>query len=213
MDINETKNNIAHNLIKYRTLSGFTQAELAEKINYSDKSVSKWERAEGTPDIFVLEKLAEVYSIKVDDFLLPKDSKRAPLSSFKLTKGRRLIINILSIGLVWLVSVTVYFLLNIILGFMHVPADQCFIVFIYAIPLSAIVQVIFSNIWWNDISAFVASSLIIWGVVLSIFLSFIVFEFRTVGTWTIFLVAAVLQVMTCLWFVLRYIKRKSSISR
>lgn len=213
MDNNEIKNNIAYNLTRYRTLSGFTQSELAAKINYSDKSVSKWERAEGTPDVFVLKKLAEIYGIKVDDFLLAKDSEKAPLNGFKLTKRKRLIINILSIALVWLVAVTVYFLLNIILGFMQVPTSQCFVVFIYAIPLSAIVQVVFSNIWWNDISAFIASSLIIWGLVLSIFLSFVVFDFQTVGTWTIFLVAAVLQVMTCLWFVLRYLKRKSSINR
>ena len=45
---------ISENIAYYRKQNGDTQADLAEKLNYSDKSVSKWERAEGTPDIFIL---------------------------------------------------------------------------------------------------------------------------------------------------------------
>ena len=41
MDI---KLNLAENLVKYRKHFNLTQAELAEKLNYSDKAVSKWER-------------------------------------------------------------------------------------------------------------------------------------------------------------------------
>ena len=44
---------LAKNLAYYRKASGLTQLELAEKFNYSDKSVSKWERGEGFPDVFV----------------------------------------------------------------------------------------------------------------------------------------------------------------
>ena len=59
---------LAKNLAYYRKASGLTQLELAEKFNYSDKSVSKWERGEGFPDVFVLKSLADFYGITIDDF-------------------------------------------------------------------------------------------------------------------------------------------------
>ena len=54
---------VSQNLIKYRKYHGLTQAALAEKLNYSDKAVSKWERAESTPDITVLAQIAELFSV------------------------------------------------------------------------------------------------------------------------------------------------------
>ena len=56
---------IAENIAYYRKQNGDTQAELAEKLNYSDKSVSKWERGDGTPDIYILAKIAALYKITV----------------------------------------------------------------------------------------------------------------------------------------------------
>ena len=60
MEENKTPEQIiAENLVYYRKASGLTQLEIAEKFNYSDKSISKWERAEGMPDIFVLKSFAD----------------------------------------------------------------------------------------------------------------------------------------------------------
>ena len=60
---------IAQNLVLYRKLHGMTQAELADAIGYSDKSVSKWERGEGTPDIFLLVSLSDIYGITVSELI------------------------------------------------------------------------------------------------------------------------------------------------
>ena len=43
--------NDAKNITELRILNNMTQMELAEKLNYSDKTISKWERAESSPDI------------------------------------------------------------------------------------------------------------------------------------------------------------------
>ena len=56
----ELKDIIAHNLVAYRKAAGLTQAEIADKLNYSDKAVSKWERGEGMPDVAVLKTLADI---------------------------------------------------------------------------------------------------------------------------------------------------------
>ena len=66
--MDELKELIAKNLIHFRTMAGLTQLELATKLNYSDKSISKWERGVAIPDVLVLKQLADIYGIKVDDF-------------------------------------------------------------------------------------------------------------------------------------------------
>lgn len=73
MDTLESINQrIAGNLVRYRKAANLTQAELAQKINYSDKSVSKWESANGVPDIYILLKLAELYGVTVNDLVNEK---------------------------------------------------------------------------------------------------------------------------------------------
>ena len=76
---------IAENMAKYRKAANLTQSELAERLNYSDKSISKWEQGNGMPDIFVLYKLAELYGVTVNDFFY-KHEKQAPMPEKKAKK-------------------------------------------------------------------------------------------------------------------------------
>ena len=71
--MDELKLIFASNLIRLRTAAGMTQAELAEKINYSDKSISKWERGEAIPDAFVLKQMAAIFKVTVDYLLTSND--------------------------------------------------------------------------------------------------------------------------------------------
>lgn len=205
---NNIKKNIAENLVRYRNTAGLTQSELAEKINYSDKSVSKWERAEGTPDIFVLCELAKIYGVKVDDFLTSEKESLPEVKNFGLIKRKRLLINLLSVGLVWLVAVTVYFLVKIILGLTGAESSRSWITFIFAVPISGIVQTVFSELWWKKLVSLVSVSFIIWGTVLSVFITLGQFGASVDGGSAIFLIAAVLQVLAVLWYILRRVKRK-----
>ena len=91
---------IAENIAYYRKLNGDTQAGLAEKLSYSDKSVSKWERGDGTPDIFILSHIASLYGIAVQDLLREKKVAK--------TRTRHLLISLLSVGLVWLVMTVLF---------------------------------------------------------------------------------------------------------
>lgn len=208
MNNDEIKSNISKNLVKYRTASGLTQSAVAQKINYTDKSVSKWERGDGTPDIFVLRALAEFYGVSVDDFLSDDSEKPVP-DKPKLTRHKHLIINLLSVGLVWLVAVTLFFLLNLILGLLKVDCSRNYIVFILAVPVSGIVQTVFSELWWNKLSSLIAVSVIIWGCVAFAFVMFISFGLNFADRDKIFLISAVLQVLAILWFFLRKIKQKA----
>ena len=62
---------IAGNIAKYRKQLGMTQIDLSEKINYSDKSISKWERGDGIPDVLTLVQLAEIFGVSVDELIYP----------------------------------------------------------------------------------------------------------------------------------------------
>ena len=58
------------NLIKeLRTEKGFTQKELAEKLNVSTAAVSKWENGKGFPDISILEKLSSKLGISITELI------------------------------------------------------------------------------------------------------------------------------------------------
>ena len=79
MQLSEFKLITAGNIINLRTEKGMTQAELGAALNYSDKSISKWERGEGIPDAYVLTQMAELFGVSVDYILSSHDSMEAPV--------------------------------------------------------------------------------------------------------------------------------------
>ncbi|MFA5443273.1 MAG: helix-turn-helix transcriptional regulator, partial [Bacilli bacterium] len=131
MDENNFKKIVADNITYYRKKMGLTQLQLAEKMNYSDKAVSKWERAESLPEVYVLQQLATLFGVTLNDFLTVGRKPRTPL-----TIKSRILISILSAGIVWLIATVIFVLTNLIkpgIGY------DTWLLFIYAIPLSSIV--------------------------------------------------------------------------
>ena len=78
MELNELKLVTASNIIRLRTGKNMTQAELGAALNYSDKSISKWERGEAIPDAYVLTQLAELFGVSVDYLLTSHDKWEKP---------------------------------------------------------------------------------------------------------------------------------------
>lgn len=182
------KKNFANNLGYYRKQLGLTQTELAEKLNYSDKSVSKWERGDGLPDLMVTAQIAEIFGLTVNDMIAEKPRRRL------MTTRNKVIITLLSIGIAWLVATVLFFLCEIIFP----DINWWWRFFIYAIPESAIVGIVFSCIWWKKIHLFAAISTLIWSVSLCVMLTVNVHKISL-----IFIVAAVFQIMTILWFLIK----------
>ena len=182
------KQNLANNLGYYRKQLGLTQTELAEKLNYSDKSISKWERGDGLPDLTVTAQLADIFGLTVNDMISEKPRRRL------MTTRNKIIITLLSIGLAWLVATVLFFLCEII--FPNIKIWWLF--YIYAVPVSAIVGIVFSCIWWKKIHIFAAISTLIWSIALCIMLTVNVHKISL-----IFIVAAVVQILTILWFCIK----------
>lgn len=189
MNEDELKKILASNLIHYRKLANLTQGNLAEVLNYSDKSISKWERGEGVPDLLVLTKLADLYHITVNDLLSPKQKKHIPNQAKK-----KVLVTLLSVCILWLIAVTLFVLLNL-----FVPTFvNSWLIFIYAIPLTAIIVLIFSSVWGNKIIWCVSTSILVWGVISSVYISFLQYNI-----WTIFLIGIPLQALIIMWFFFR----------
>ena len=144
----------------YRKNAGLTQAGLAEKLNYSDKAVSKWERGESIPDVLTLVHLAEQFEIPVQDLLV--DPNALPGNPGKLEKAmtqvsekalkrkaNKNIILALSSTLVWFVALLAFVLLS---SFDFLEKYSC-LLFFYAIPANAIVLLSLRSAWrdfrWN----------------------------------------------------------------
>ncbi len=179
---------VSNNLSAYRKLNNLTQLELAEKLNYSDKSVSKWERGDGLPDAFVLKTIADFYGITLNDLVSIGKPKR-----HKHIRRKHVIIPLLSAAIVWLVAVIVFMVLNML----PTPVAHADYTFIYAIPATAVVFTVFACLWWNQILQLLTVSSIIWSVALSIYISISIH-----GIHLIWFVATVVQVMAILWFIL-----------
>lgn len=178
----------ARNLAHYRKALGLTQIELAERLNYSDKSVSKWERGDGLPDLAVTAQIAEIFGLTVNDMIAEKPKRRL------MTTRNKIIITLLSMGVAWLVATILFFLCEIIFPSIKV----WWLFYIYAIPISAIVGIVFSCIWWKKIHLFASVSTLIWSLALCVMLTVPIPKI-----YLIFIVAAVLQILALLWFLIK----------
>lgn len=184
--------NFANRLSDLRRAAGMTQLELAQKLNYSDKSVSKWERADGVPDLYVVTQIADIFEVSVDDLLSDKPFRRPFISRNKL------LITFLALSVPWLVAT----ICNWILGLFFADLSL-WRLYIYAIPVTAIVALIFTSLWWKKIWQFVSVSAIIWSVPTSIFISFNIPKNAFV-----YIVAAVVQIMAILGFLIKTPKKE-----
>ena len=190
---------IAENLIYYRKAMGLTQLEIAEQFNYSDKSISKWERAEGLPDVLVLKALADFYGIRVDDFF--KEEKRKILLS---KKSKHWFIVGLSELLLWLV----FGLAFVILSLAFPKAFQWWLIFIYASAASFILAVVWAGIYHQKLYQLIATTGIIWHGILSVYLTMLFYS-DVSKLWLLFLIGIPLEGLAILWYFLKRNNKKN----
>ena len=190
----QLKQQIAKNIVFYREHAGDTQLELAEKLNYSDKSVSKWERGEGIPGVYVLACIAKIYGVTVNDLLAEEPPKPKRVSRYN-----NAIITLLSFGLVWLIATFVFIILRL-----AIPTwENAWWVFLFAIPVNAIVSIVFTCLWWPRWMRFVSVSTLIWSAIVCL-----VCTIPVANMSLFYIFAGVFQFLVVLWFMLRKNKRK-----
>ena len=182
---------VARNLTELRRANNWTQAELAEKINYSDKSISKWERGDGLPDLKVLKQLADLFGVTLDDLISPDFSvKPTKANPQKNERVFRIATEMLAVCTVWLVAAAVFV-------YTSLYANAYWMAFIWAIPLSFVVLSICSQHWAFHICTIVFRSLLCWSLLATVFLQVLLFS--SYNIWMIFLIGVPVQATIILW--------------
>ncbi len=178
---------IAKNLVYLRKKNKLTQVELAEKLNYTDKAISKWEKGESLPSIEVLHKISKLYDVSLDYIVGEEKAEPRVIETADLKK-RYLHITLLSVLAVWFVALVLFVAFDI---FAHISV---WMVFAWAVPLSLIVGIIFDCIWNKTKGLFYLISALIWSVLLCSAVQLMSFNI-----WKILLIGIPLQIATFLW--------------
>ena len=194
---------LGSNIASYRKRERLTQAGLAEKLNYSDKAVSKWDRGESMPDVLTVVQIAELFKISVNDLLadpncLPEEKgavvgrmEKAVEKTLK-RKADKLSMLGLSSLLVWFVALLLFVIIS------SLGIEKSWLAFFYAVPANAIVLLSLLSAWhdfrWNKTLV----SVIVWGSLLSLYMSLLIF--LKVNIWKLFLLGIPGQLAVLLWF-------------
>ena len=178
MTTEEIKTNFSQNLIKLRKAKNLTQLQLAEKLNYSDKAISKWEVGSVLPDIETMQHIAEFFGITVNDLIYAK--KKNILKEFYKTHLCTTLLVTISI---WFVATIIFFVLD-----SATSLQRTWLTFIFTIPINAIVLIVLSGIWFKKIFVYLSATAFLWSTILAIFLAI-----NNPQLWFIFIVGVVGQ--------------------
>jgi len=187
----DIKQIIADNLVTLRKKNNLTQLDLANKLNYSDNTISRWERGEITPSIETLSLISEIYNIPLES-LLSENVINVSKAEQKTLKIKKVATILLSLSLVWFVALIAYFYIT---TFVRV---DLWIIFIWALPASCIVLLAFSSYLKSRTYNFISFSLFVWTALLSVYLQFLEYNLHL-----IFIIGAPAQLALCVWTFMR----------
>ena len=201
---------IGNNLLKLRKDKKLTQLEVAERFNYSDKSISKWEKGESLPSVEVLCELAAFYDVTLNDLTnanLENDEnninntakankkKEKPLKEKKEKTPRmfstKLMITLLSVAAVWLCATILFVVLKLTLN------RNFFMCFMWAGVLTTIVLVVFNSIWGRMRYLFIILTILLWLLLASIHVQLVVDT--PYNIWPVYFLGIPLQILIILW--------------
>lgn len=198
--MSEIKDILAKNLVKLRQAKKLTQSELARQLNYSDKSISKWEHGDAIPPIDVLKDIADFYSVTLD-FLVTEKIDEDFLKKLATDKNftNKVIITLLAISFVWLIATFSFFYGYTLFN------KYYWILFVGAVPVSVIVVQIFNSIWGKRKYTFIIFSILIWTSLALLYLINL-----ESNLWLLFILGVPLQIAIILWSQLKVSKKNRS---
>lgn len=190
MDLGALKRTVAVNIISLRTAHHMTQLELGERLNYSDKAISRWERGEAVPDAGVLLQLSELFGVTVD-YLLHEHENQEDMVRIPARRVDHKNIALIAFIGVWTAALFV-FIVFYILGQIQ------WLSFVYALPVSLTVLLVMNSIWGKRKANLLIISALNWSLLATVYLT--VWERNW---WILFLLGIPAQIITCLSFRIR----------
>lgn len=192
MQMDELKLVTASNLINLRTGAGMTQAELGAKLNYSDKSISKWERGEAIPDAYVLTQMAELFGVSVDYILSSHDAWEptvTPEDPRKDVVYSTSVITAIAVVGVWTLALTAFVTL-------WLAVDQLrWHIFVAAFPVSVLTWMVLMCVFKRTKHLKYMVALFVLSIFVSVYLLLL-----NQNPWQIFMIAVLAEVIVFLSF-------------
>lgn len=181
------------NLIALRKASGLTQIELGEQVNYSDKTISKWENGDSCPGIEAVSRLASFYHVRIDDLLKEDFAPYATYTAEEEKQDRqqrysKLVISLLAVMAVWVIA-TILFVAGMLRA-----SGMAWHYFIDAIPCSCITLLVFNTLWGRQRMNYLIVSILLWTLLTAIYLHVQLYQL-----WAIFLLGIPVQIAIILW--------------
>ena len=169
----DIKSNVAKNITELRILHSMTQMELGEKLNYSDKTISKWERAESSPDLSALVEMAELFGVTLDYLVKSENIEEAVVErKTKETSFNRRAVSYIAEGGCWIIAIFAFIVTTLITNRMTFQ----WLYFVYALPVVLIVKLIFNSIWFNPRHNYLIISALMWSIFVAIHITFLYFK-------------------------------------
>lgn len=196
--MDEMKKIAAENITKLRVSLNMTQAQLGEQLNYSDKSVSKWERGESIPDVFVLKQIADLAGVTVDYIITPHNPDEEVKVEKKVHRYSRRFITLTVLAGIWALAVLIFVVL-------WLTGIISWLVFIYAVPVSLITLLVLNSVWGDRTWNLYIISGIVWGIICSIYLSALQYNW-----WQLFLLGIPAQIIIIFAFSIKNRPKKGS---
>lgn len=205
MTMDELKLIVASKLIKLRQEAGYTQAELGEKLNYSDKTISKWERGESLPDAYVLTQIAQIYGTTVDGLLSEQEPWMDPVRKAReeekknAPKFSSTVVTLVAIAGVWTMAVMLYVIL-------WITADiHLWLIFATAVPITLITLLVLNSVWNKGRHNLLIVMLLVACLVALLYLYLLPFN-----PWQLFLILIPAEIVVVLSFHIRLPNRKKA---
>lgn len=191
--MDDVKSIVARNITELRLLNNMTQLDLAQKLNYSDKTISKWERGESTPDINVLVNIADIFGVSLDYLVRSENiDEQVTKNRLETSSYNKRAVTLISEGTVWFVALFAFIITSLVTS----KASFQWLYFVYAMPIMLIVRLVLNSIWFNPRHNYIIVSLLMWSILTAIHISFLYFGINVA---LIFLLGVLGQIIIVLW--------------
>lgn len=187
--MSDLKKIIAKNLTELRKEKKYTQQDVGNLVQYSDKAVSKWEKGESLPDIDVLYQLCNIYGVTLDylthegsfeekkDFIIPKSEHR-----------NKIIITALFSSIIWMAVIIVYVYLNLY------QKINIWTIYIWALPVNCILLLYFNFRWGRRLWFIILISIFVWSLITAFFIQILYSSDFQYNYWMLFLIGVPIQI-------------------
>lgn len=173
---------IGNNIKNLRKANKLTQFELSEKLNYSNKAISRWESGEVIPDVETLNKICDIFNIPLSQIFDENLTQEKATKKYKAQIGNKLAITLLSMLVVWFIATITFVYLGIITN------NYIWQIFIAAVPITCVVGIIFNSIWGQRLYNIILISIFGWSTLALLYVIFLQYNI-----WPIFIIGAPFQ--------------------